>query len=249
MVTQEKIKGKIEELLSKEYYCSAAELNGKGTVFSVNSRAEKPYVKVLAYRKCIAVCTSEELQAKIRGLLQGKSRDEIFELPFVYGQTIHYVPDNARVGGLSALSGSPCEFLSGEEVLSLNGLTGFENSLAFDERGFTPAKAVCIARDNGRIIGVAGASASAADDVWEVGVDVVEEHRNAGLGTRLVSALTKELLSRDIVPFYSASVTNIGSQMVACRCGYVPLWVDTYGTVLDGSSVYDDIVKGLSQKL
>lgn len=54
--------------------------------------------KELAYRNCVAVCASEELSAKIQELLQGKSRDEIFELPFVYGQTIHYVPDGEALG-------------------------------------------------------------------------------------------------------------------------------------------------------
>lgn len=35
----------------------------------------------------------------------------------------------------------------------LAGLTGFENSLIFDENGSTSTKAVYIARDNNRIIG------------------------------------------------------------------------------------------------
>lgn len=100
---------------------------------------------------------------------------------------------------------------------------------------------VCVAKDHNRVIGVAGAAGSSIDDLWEMGVDVIEEYRNAKLGTYLVRRLTKELLSRNIVPFYSASVTNIGSQMVAYRCGYRPCWVDTYGTVLDGSSVYNDL--------
>ena len=81
------------------------------------------------------------------------------------------------------------------------------------------------------------------EDVWEVGVDVAEDYRNAGLGTYLVRGLTGELLARGIVPFYSASVTNIASQMTAYRCGYKPFWIDTFGTTLDGSSVYNDIVK------
>lgn len=68
----------------------------------------------------------------------------------------------------------------------------------------------------------------------KVRVDVLPEYRNSGMGTYLVTKLTCELLKRDMVPFYSASVTNIGSQMVALRCGYIPAWVDTYGTVLDG---------------
>lgn len=45
------IKNKIEELLSKEFYCSPEDLNGKSTAYSVNSNAKQPYIKMLAYRK------------------------------------------------------------------------------------------------------------------------------------------------------------------------------------------------------
>lgn len=239
---REKIRNGMERLLSAEMGLSPEKLNEAGTVFSVCTGIKQPYIKILAYRNCVAVCTSEELSAKIQELLQGKSRDEIFELPFVYGQTIHYVPDGEALGKTLEMPGYDSEFLYGREIQALKGLTGFENSLAFDSNGTTPAKAACIARDGGRMIGAAGASETSVKDVWEVGVDVMHGYRNAGLGTYLVRALTKELLKRKIVPFYSASVTNIGSQMVAARCGYVPLWVDTYGTILDGSSAYDHIV-------
>lgn len=238
---KEIIKSKIEELLSKEYYCSLSELNGRETVYSINTNAKRPYIKILAYRKCVVVCTSKELHTKIQEILQDKNRDEIFEVPFVYGQTIHYVPDHSYDVGEAISSKYVCEFLLDKDILSLNGLKGFENSLAFDDNGSTPTKAVYIARDKGRIIGTAGAAESPVNGLWEIGVDVMEEYRNAKLGTYLVSKLTKELLARNKVPFYSASVTNISSQMVACRCGYVPLWVDTFGTTLDGSSVYKNL--------
>lgn len=239
---KEVIKNKIEELLSKEYYCSPEELNGKETVYSVKFDTEKPYIKILAYRNCIVVCTSENLRSKVQALLKDKNRDEIFELPLVYGQTIHYVPDDDCTEDIFISPDYEYECLFEGDILSLKGLTGFENSLEFDENGCTPAKAVYIAKDNNRIIGAAGAAESSVNGVWEVGVDVMEEYRNARLGTYLVRSLTKELLARNIVPFYSASVTNIGSQMAASRCGYIPLWVDTFGTILDGSSAYHDII-------
>lgn len=239
------IKSKIEKLLSKEYYCRLEELNGKETIYSINTNIEQSYIKILAYRNCVVVCTSKNVYSQIRKLLQNKSRDEIFENPFVYGQTIHYVPNNDYTDDISALH-YESEFLLDGDVLSLNGLMGFENSLAFDESGYTPTKAIYLARDNERIIGIAGAAKSSVEGVLEVGVDVLEEYRNARLGTHLVRRLTRELLLRDIVPFYSASITNIGSQMVANRCGYIPMWVDTFGTILDGSSVYNDIVKELA---
>ena len=239
------IKSKIEELLSKEYYCSLDELNGKSTVYSVNSNAKQPYIKILAYRNCVVVCTSEDLYYKVRELLQNKNRDEIFELPLVYGQTIHYVPNDNYINDVSVSLNYECEYLFDRDILSLVGLTGFENSLAFDENGSTSTKAVCIAKEKNKIIGAAGAAESSVNGVWEIGVDVMEEYRNARLGTYLVRGLTKELLARNVIPFYSASVTNIGSQMVASRCDYIPFWVDTFGTILDGSSVYNDIIKGL----
>lgn len=243
---KELVKGKIEELLSKEYFCGPAELNGSKTVYSVNIHAKQPYVRILAYGNCVVVCTSEELHSRVRELLQGKTRDEIFELPFVYGQTIHYVPDGGGTEEISISSGYECAGLFGPDLAALTGLNGFENSLAFDENGSTPTKAVFVARDHDRIIGVAGAAESPVDGVWEIGVDVMEEYRRAKLGTYLVKKLTRELLVRNIVPFYSASVTNIGSQMVASRCGYVPCWVDTFGTTLDGSSVYSHLIENLS---
>lgn len=268
---KELIKSRIEALLSKEFYCDLKELNEKATIYSVNPNTKQSYIKILIYRNCIVVCTSESLQSKISEILQGKNRDEIFELPFVYGQTIHYVPDgdilldvkcpsvpaeasNTGCPKVDTLSDSMCypagyqyESLFNKEIFSLVGLTGFENSLAFDETGFTSTKAVCLAKDNERIIGVAGAAESSIDGVWEVGIDVLEEYRNAGLGTYLVRKLTKELLKRNVVPFYSASVTNIGSQMVASRCGYIPFWVDTFGTIFDGSSAYNALFrKGLA---
>ncbi len=239
------IKSKIEELLSKEFYCSLDELNGKSTVYSVNFNAKQPYIKILAYRNCVVVCTSEDLYYKVRELLQNKNRDEIFELPLVYGQTIHYVPNDNYINDVSVSLNYECEYLFDRDILSLVGLTGFENSLAFDENGSTSTKAVCIAKEKNKIIGAAGAAESSVNGVWEIGVGVMEEYRNARLGTYLVRGLTKELLARNIIPFYSASVTNIGSPMVASRCDYIPFWVDTFGTILDGSSVYNDIIKGL----
>lgn len=71
------------------------------------------------------------------------------------------------------------------------------------------------------------------------------EYRKGGLGTELVSNLTVDIIEQGIIPFYSASVTNIGSQMVANRSGYIPYWIDTYGNILDGSSPYNIFVKNL----
>ncbi|MCD7764273.1 MAG: GNAT family N-acetyltransferase [Lachnospiraceae bacterium] len=238
------IKNKIEEMLSREYCCSIDDLRGKDVVFSTRV-TDAPFLKILAYRDCVVVCTSEKLKLKIKDILQGKSRDEIFEIPFVYGQTIHCIPDGYDKDGKFGSTEYDFDILLDNEVKLLKGVSGFENSLSFDEKGYTPTKVVCIARDNGKIIGIAGASETYVSNVLEVGVDVLEDYRKSKIGTRLVKQLTYELLKQKIVPFYSASVTNIASQMVANRCGYIPMWIDTYGNIFDGSSVYNEMLTGI----
>ena len=130
----------------------------------------------------------------------------------------------------------------------MQGICGFENSLAFDEDGKTPTCIVLCAKKGDEIVGLAGAS-DEAGNMWEVGVDVQSAHRRSGLATALVSQLTAAILKKGIVPFYSASVTNLGSQGVASRSGYSPCWVSTYRTVLDGSSSYDALLGELKEKI
>ena len=242
----EYIKNKVEEYLTGEYHCTSDALNDSGTVFTIHASVSQLYIKIMAYRNAVVVCTSQNISSKIKDMLRGKTRDEIFETPLVYGQTIHYIPDPAYAYQLRKRPGYDFEMLFDEQILSLRGLKGFENSLEFDEHGKTPTKAVYAAVENKKVVGVAGVAPTFVPDMWEVGVDVLPEYRNQGIATSLVSSLTKELLDRNIVPFYSASITNIGSQLVAARSGYLPAWVDTYGTVLDGSSVYSEMLDNLT---
>lgn len=82
------------------------------------------------------------------------------------------------------------------------------------------------ALDGGKIVGVAGASAD-TEAMWQVGIDVVEEYRGKGLGTGLVSALSREIERQGKLPFYGTAVGNLDSQRIAVRCGFVPAWIET----------------------
>lgn len=103
---------------------------------------------------------------------------------------------------------------------------------------------VFLAKKEDEIVGLAGSTIE-TEKLWEIGIDVKPEYRKSGLGTILVSNLTIDIIKQGIVPFYSASVTNLASQMVANRSGYIPYWIDTYGNTLDGSSPYDTFIKNL----
>ena len=109
------------------------------------------------------------------------------------------------------------------ELSQLCGIKGFENSLTFDENGNTPTAIVLCARKDEKIIAIAGAS-KVSGNIMEVGIDVNKEWRGYGLAKLLVGNLTIEILKRDQIPFYSASVTNLASQAVAFGSGYMLLW-------------------------
>ena len=61
--------------------------------------------------------------------------------------------------------------------------------------------------------------------MWSIGIDVLPEYRNHGLVAYLVNALTFELLQQDIVPVYTTASSNIASQKVGYRAGYMPAWM------------------------
>lgn len=80
------------------------------------------------------------------------------------------------------------------------------------------------AYDNGKLIGLAGASAD-CDSMWQIGVDVLPEYRRQGVASALTSALAAEILKRDIVPFYCCAWSNVKSARNAIKSGFVPSWV------------------------
>ena len=119
--------------------------------------------------------------------------------------------------------------LAGNEIKKLKGIQGFDNSLSFDADGSTPTDIILYAKKDDDIVALAGASV-VDNKLREVGIDVKKEYRGKNLASLLVRNLTVAILEQDKIPFYSASVTNIASQAVAIRSGYMPLWTDTFGT-------------------
>lgn len=120
------------------------------------------------------------------------------------------------------------ELYEGNNLKTLCDIEGFENSLAFDAEGNTNTTIVLCAIKDNQIIAIAGAAPTGK--LMEVGIDVKKKWRGYGLARLLVRNLTVEILERNMIPFYSASVTNLASQAVAIRSGYMPLWTDSFGT-------------------
>ena len=228
MIQRQHIQETIYDYIARQMNCSPADLSADGTVFIKDEGHSEKYIKILSIRDADIVTLSPDIYPEALTNLAGKNRDELYESDYVFGQTLHYVPDLNALSPLPYPGDLSFELLTDDDVRKLQGITGFDNSLVFDEAGDTPTCIVLYARNGDEIIALAGAS-YVNEELREVGIDVKKPYRGKNLATLLVRNLTIEILKRDKIPFYSASVTNIASQAVAFRSGYMPLWTDTFG--------------------
>jgi hypothetical protein len=62
----------------------------------------------------------------------------------------------------------------------------------------------------------------------EIGVDVARPHRGSGFGRLVVSALAREIMRRDAVPFYACTPSNIRSHRTAESSGFRIVCADVF---------------------
>jgi GNAT superfamily N-acetyltransferase len=90
-----------------------------------------------------------------------------------------------------------------------------------------PNRVAAIARINGKIAGMASATADCSS-LWQIGVDTLPDFRRRGIGKAVVSAVTKYILGQGAIPYYSTLESNIASRRIATSLGYRPAWVELY---------------------
>ena len=66
------------------------------------------------------------------------------------------------------------------------------------------------AYDGDKLVGLAGCSAD-AQEMWQIGVDVLPEYRRKGIASAITAKLALEIMKRDKVPFYCTAWSNIRS--------------------------------------
>lgn len=117
-----------------------------------------------------------------------------------------------------------------EEILQFKNDERFGEAFAFDENH--PDMLAVAAFDGEEIIGMAGASAD-SETMWQIGIDVMAEHRGQGIGKNLVMILKNEVLKRGKVPFYGTVESHLNSQNVAISAGFLPAWAELYSKAKD----------------
>jgi GNAT superfamily N-acetyltransferase len=94
---------------------------------------------------------------------------------------------------------------------------------------YTPRKHLDVlavgAYDGDKLIGLSGCSAD-ADEMWQIGVDVLPEYRRKGIASAVTSRLAMEIVNRGKVPFYCSAWSNIRSVRNAIKSSLIPAWVE-----------------------
>ena len=228
--------------LSLDLNCAPADFNKEGIIFceSKDNPGRRPFPRgerhfdMLTMGKAIIVSATTDILPYLQEQLKGKSRDDAFCMPFVYGSGIYFLPDH--LDPLPTPAGHNFEFTEGTDIHKLYSLEGFHNAIQYDANHPRPDVLVLLAKKEGKIIGMAGAS----DDckmLWQIGIDVLPEYRNGGIAAALTSQLALEILARGKIPYYGTATSNVASQRVAFRAGFKPAWLCVYRGIFDGELV------------
>ena len=207
--------------------------------FKLGSKAKKYYQLpiggcFLSYGSNVVAAASEGLLDLVKEYVGRFAFYHCFETPNMHwlnrrleplGQTVcfmaeYYLPDLSRLAKL------PCQY-----ELRLLERADFEelyvpewsNALCRDRKELDVLGVG--AYDGGKLIGLAGCSAD-AEEMWQIGVDVLPEYRKKGIASAITSRLGLEILARDKVPFYCSAWSNIRSARNAIKSGFLPAWAE-----------------------
>ena len=239
----------VRRSLAKVYNCDENIWNNDGINFieysGRKSGNQDPFLQFINFQNCIAIIGDKAILEKIKPYISDKSREEIFEFPLIYGLTIFCISDP------KSLFSSKTEYKLGwmHDNFEQRLPKSFEYVLDFDSENHCTTKIVHYAEDNGKIIAAASAClAQPFDDMYSIGIEVLPEYRNKGLGTTLVNNLTQKLLSMDVLPYYKVASSNVASLATAYKSNFIPLWCESYKNILDGSSSFNNLLNDLIKK-
>ena len=188
----------------------------------------------ISYGNNVVASATEELFGVVDEYIKKCEFYHCFETPNMHwlnerleplGQTVcfmaeYYLPD------LNRLKNMPCGYES--KVLEKGGFDGlyvpeWANALCSERKELD---VLCVgAYDGGGLVGLAGCSAD-ADEMWQIGIDVLPAYRRKGIASALTSRLALETVERGKVPFYCTAWSNIRSARNAIKSGFVPAWVE-----------------------
>ncbi|MDQ3854856.1 MAG: GNAT family N-acetyltransferase [Chloroflexota bacterium] len=239
----------IREVLAASCACGPDDFLRAGVTFTIAEEhpgrlrfpmPSKPLL-VATMGSGVVVSVAPDRLRSARSALAGLDRDAIFSAEgiaglnevvepagqYLVGPVLKYACSAADLRPAGVPDGIQVDLLEASEVSELYHHGGFDHALSYRSDGPRPDVLATAASRSGKVVGVAAASAD-CDRMWQIGIEVLESERRAGVGQALVSQLTAAILDRGVVPYYSTTVSNLASRTLAVSLGYWPAWTELY---------------------
>ncbi len=234
--------------LSEDFCCDVEQLKKPGlyiTKFEERKGRRKfpvsdRHFSIISINDSIVICADK---GKINWCEENYKK--MGKIDFFSFQNLSYIEDKLKMKG-NSLKGPGLKFvcetvqtgkpLSNEYIVDiyykddihkLYKQKSFENALTYDENLKRDDEIAISVKYNKKIIGIAGVS-SDSEDMWQIGLDVLEKYRDMGIGKFLLNQITKNVIKKKKIPYYSTSVWNIPSINLALYSGYKLYWLEYY---------------------
>jgi GNAT superfamily N-acetyltransferase len=249
ITTQKSALQVVKKILAADFACEESDFDYEGVTFHLSKEVEgarrfplpEKFLAIVTMGGGVVVSCSAERLEWARRNLAGFAPDALFYAPALALMVNLVARDNQTMFGpelryictLDTFQPHPAEndielsMIDKQSIQQLCENNQFPNAFGRQRDPQRPTLLACLARCNGAIAGLAAASAD-SEAMWQVGIDIIREYRNRGIGKALVSRLTEALFGIEKLPYGSVATNNIASRRIAISVGYRPAWVDVF---------------------
>jgi GNAT superfamily N-acetyltransferase len=239
----------VRKMLAADFACEESDLEREGITFRLARELEgarrfplpEKFLAVVTMGRGVVVSCSAERLRWARTSLKSFSPEALFyalaiarmekyvarDRQTMFGPELKYICARDSFHPYHLDGEVEVDMIQEESIKQLYGKNLFPNALGRRYDPQRPKLLACSAKCDGVIVGLAAASAD-CDSMWQIGIDILPDYRNRGIGKALVSRLTEALFRMEKLPYYSTAISNISSRRVAISLGYRPAWVEIY---------------------
>jgi len=231
----------VKKQLATDLNCEPGDFDKEGVVFreARENPGRRPFprgerhIEMYTMGSAVIVSATPDILSYLRAQLEGKSREEAFDAPFVYGLGICHLPGAEKLAPIPTPDGIEIVTVAQPDIPKLYVYKGFPYAIWYGAH-IRPETLVTVAyTENGAVAGMAGASDD-CEMMWQIGINVLPEYRNRGIAAALTNRLAIEIMEREKIPYYGAAASNIASLLVARCAGFSPAWACIYRGRFDG---------------
>lgn len=240
MINKKLMMDSVYNQLAIDYNCSPDDFLKEGLIFTEAKQIEgrrpfpwiTPRLEMVTMGNGIVINASKDILPFVYQQLEGKTKYDALNMPFVYGVYPYFLPDLDKITLLSRNKDFEYVIVEKDEIQKLYEFKDFNYALQYDINSQHPEMVAVIAKFKDTVVGIASATAE-CKTMWQISVDVLSPYRGNKLATILVNTLTLEVLNRGYIPYYFTDCSNVISLRVAVQAGYLPAWSHCFKTRLD----------------